>query len=183
MNAKDTAPVTKDMPNPANSPTAAGEERIRRVPMSVPTRKLEVDPIAGFHLHWFGENKAERAKQAGYELVRPEEVRLNSTRLGRDRSEGGNTDLGSCVSIVGSIEGANGHERLVLMKLKEEWWQEDKAALDEKNAAIMRDIFVGERIEAVKGGGEGTYVKTAKMNSPIINRGMPKAKIAQGGRS
>jgi hypothetical protein len=177
--------------NPANDPKEAGAERRRRVPMSVPTRKLEVDPIPGFHLHWFAENKVPRARAAGYEIVNVGEVTLNGNPLGGGMD--GNTDLGSNVSIVGSVDGPNGHERLVLMKLREEFWQEDCEALRAKNEGIYTAIFGGEIIGTNEQGQvqslpDHAYVKQAESTSPalrrkpIMNRGMPKAKSASGGR-
>jgi hypothetical protein len=186
--------------NPANPVLAEGDERARRVPMSSAERTLEVDDIPGYHLHWFREVRVERAKAAGYELVAPHEVRLNNHSIGAPQALGGNTDLGSHVSVIGSIEGSGGRpERLVLMKIKEEWWQEDQAALAERNLRTMRDIFVGEKIGAAEAGGAAAlpdhgYVKSdrtsfekggppsgpAKAALPIMNRGMPKART--GGR-
>lgn len=163
--------------------------------MSTATRKLEVDPIAGFHLHWFAENKVPRAKAAGYLLVTADEVTLNGNPLGGGID--GNTDLGSNVSLVGSTDGPNGHERLVLMKLPEEFWREDSEALRLRNENVYSAIFGGE-IGGVQVGANGevqvqslpdhSYVKQADSSShalrkkPIMNRGMPKAKSAQGGR-
>lgn len=173
--------VTKDTPNPANVQAEAGQERGRRIPMSVPVRKLEVDPIPGFHLHWHRESNVDRAKQAGYELVTPTEVRINHRSIGNDKTLGGNTDLGSCVSIVGSADSAN-VERLVLMKLKEEWWQEDKAALDARNASIVEGIFEGEKVGIPDGAGTQDLPANAYVKTAILNRGPRKAKQTRGPR-
>lgn len=198
MNLPPAGASLPDQPNPANAALDASDDRRRRVPMSEATQTLLVDALPGFHLHWFRESRVLRAKQAGYALVQPDEVFLNSTLIGAPRSLGGNTDLGSCVSVVGSVEGPMGMERAVLMKIKEEWWQEDSAALAERNLRVMRDIFGGERIASADGAAPKpmdplTYLKgdmtsfdkgmkgpPATGQKPIMNRGMPKART--GGR-
>lgn len=191
-------PEAPTQPNPANEILDQSEDRRRRVPMSEATQTLAVDALPGFHLHWFRESRVLRAKQAGYELVQPHEVFLNSHSIGAPRSLGGNTDLGSSVSVVGSVEGPQGMERAVLMKIKEEWWQEDSAALAERNLRVMRDIFGGEKVATANGAvarplDPNTYVKEDRTSldkgmkgaqptapKPIMNRGMPKART--GGR-
>jgi len=174
------------VPNPANVKGEEGEKRIRRVPMSAPVQRLQVEPIDGFHLHWFAESRVERAKQAGYELVHKGEVSVNSRQIGSPKSLGGSTDLGDCVSIVGG-EVANGTvERLVLMKLKQEWWEEDKKLLDQRNAQIMGSIFEGEAV----GGKDGNtaplpdhaYAGNRSMNiKPVLNRGIKRAQPGRRG--
>jgi hypothetical protein len=116
-----------------------------RIPFSAPTLKLAVPEIPGFHLHWFigSPSRIQRAIQAGYEFVDPSEVQVNNHLLGSNPLTSGNTDLGSRVSIVAGGEdiGADGQAtRLYLMKIKEEWWQQDQAA----------QIGPGSRLEGVR---------------------------------
>jgi hypothetical protein len=175
--------VAADGPSPANNPEDVGTERVHRIPMSIATRVLEVDPIDGFHLHWFRESKVPRAKQAGYELVRPDEVQIGSRAIGSDATQGGNTDLGSAVSVVGG-EVANGTvERLVLMKIREEWWLEDKAALDRRNAAIFTGIFEEEQIGAAGGAGTQELPAGAYVGKAILNRGPKRLDFKRGRRA
>jgi len=175
---RETSPTVDN--NPANPLNTQAQERARRIPMSTSLPKFQVDPIPGYHLHWFAEDRVARAKQAGYELVRPKECLLNGRSIGTSQ---GNTDLGDCVSIVGSP--GDGVKRAVLMKLKEEWWLEDKAAIDARNARIAGTIFGGEAagVRVDDQGNmttislpEGAYVgnRSRGMDKPVLNRGVKK---------
>lgn len=119
--------------NPANADNKASVAERKRIPMSVPVSKLSVPEIPGYHLHWFrGEpGRIERALRAGYEFVDEGEVSINNTGLGADTLKNGNTDLGSRVSQAagGELSGDNQPLRLYLMKIQEELWQEDQAAI------------------------------------------------------
>jgi hypothetical protein len=133
--------------NPAN---AAGPPPFRRTPMSLPRRKLEVDPIPGFRLYWHKQSDIERALDAGYQFVDRKEVHVNSRSIGSSSLNGGNTALSTEVSIVGS---AGTGERLILMKIREEFYQEDRMAIFAEHTQKMRAIFDGEVI--IMQGGEG----------------------------
>jgi hypothetical protein len=133
--------------NPANVAPEPKGNRKHRVPMSVALRRLEVPEIAGYHLHWIKEANVGRALQAAYEFVGFDEVpQVNQRNPGTDTELSGSTDLGSHVSFVAGT-GADGKpERLILMKLLEEYWREDRAQIDGRNAAVMGSIFRGEKI-------------------------------------
>jgi hypothetical protein len=136
-----------DLQNPAN----VNEPRaFRRIPMNVARRKLEVRPIPGFRLYWHKQTDIEAALDAGYTFVDKAEVSINSHSIGSKSGIGGNTALGSEVSIVGS-KGTG--ERLVLMKIPEQYYQEDKRMMFQEHASRMRAIFEGETI--MLPGGEG----------------------------
>jgi hypothetical protein len=62
-----------------------------------------------------------------------------------DTTLSGNTDLGNRISVAAG-RGPDGPERLILMKLKEEYWLEDRAKIDGRNAAMLGQIFRGEKI-------------------------------------
>jgi hypothetical protein len=159
------------MNNPANVPTNAAPEK-KRIPLSIPSRKLEVAEIPGWHLYWFLESNVPRAVQGGYVFVKDEEVTLNQHNVAADKSISGNVDLGSQVKVVGGVSESGGAEHLVLMKIKQEWYDEDKRAIEAKNASVMAAIF---RDEAIPGGepslaGADTsnrYVSTALFNRPV----------------
>ena len=131
-----------DKQNPANAPErkVSGKDRI---PMSVPQRHLEVTPIEGFHLHWFLSSRVSRARQAGYEFVSPDEVDVNNFDLAGDASAHGSSDLGSRVSIPASV-GGDSEERLYLMKLPQEFWEQDQDKLMERNDAVAAALRGGE---------------------------------------
>ena len=134
--------------NPATSPVAAQR---RRIPMSIPVQRLEVADIPGYHLHWFlsTPERLQRAIDGGYEFVDERDVKVNAVSLGGDSAISGSTDMGSRVSIVSGQEvGKDGQPtRLVLMKLKQEWWDEDQVLVEAKNTKV-RDSLVGGMIGA-----------------------------------
>lgn len=140
--------------NPASAPrreaTSAG-----RIPMSVPQLKLEAPDIPGFHCHWMlgTEARITQAKRAGYTFVEPDEVALNYRGIGDDPTEGGNTDMGSLVSVVagGDVDRGGNAVRLVLMKLRSEWWDDDQRALEKSSDALIEALKAG-RISAAEAG-------------------------------
>jgi hypothetical protein len=159
--------------NPANSSPEPKGERAARIPMSVPLRKLEVPEIPGYHTHWIKESNIPRALQAYYTFVGQDEVPVNQRNPGTDTTVSGNTDLGSQVSIMAGTDGSGKPERLVLMKLEEQYWQEDRAKIDRRNASVMESVFRGEKIigdESQAGGNlDRRYVDTQRTHvSPAL---------------
>lgn len=156
------------------------QKRRRRIPMTSARRKMETPPLPGYHLHWFSESNVPLALDAGYEFVDKKEISLNQLGVGANHMMSGNTDLGTNVSIVGSLNiGENrGPERAYLMKLPEEYRREDLAEMAEIAARPLRGIFKGELIAGPDGvvneKGELVYVKTALLNRPVR-----KAKITR----
>jgi hypothetical protein len=126
------------------------EQERKRIPMSTPVRKLEVPEIPGYHLHWFMNTSArvQRAIEGGYEFVDEREVRINSVALGGDSASSGNTDMGSRVTVLsGSELDTDGQPaRLVLMKIKLEWYEEDQKLNEDRNERVA---------EALRGGTMG----------------------------
>ena len=146
---KQTTAAEPQTANPAERPGRQRAER-QRVPMSVPVQKLQVPPIPGYHLHWFKglPDRIMRAQQAGYEFVDQVEVSLNNLDLGGESVTSGNTSLGSRVSVVSGDEIGRDNQpvQLILMKLREELWQEDQEALSgrsENTAAALRGGLLG----------------------------------------
>jgi hypothetical protein len=122
-----------------------------RVPMSLPQLKLAVPEIPGYHLHWMRGDPARiaQAQRAGYEFVEEDEVNVYNSGLANDMESNGSTDLGTRVSLsAGSDVGQDGQpERLYLMKLKQEFWEEDQKVLADKNeekAAALRGEAAGD---------------------------------------
>lgn len=125
--------------NPANAPEKAPRQRI---PMSLPNLKLAVPEIPGYHLYWFrGTSRVQQALQAGYQFVERGEVELNHEGLANDYEQDGNSDLGTRVSRAagGEEEGSQG-VRLYLMKIRNELYDEDQRAIDEKHEAIAAQM-------------------------------------------
>lgn len=152
----------------------------KRIPMSVPVQKLEVPAIEGYHLHWFinSTERIERAVNAGYEFVEARDVKLNNVSLGGDSAVSGNTDLGSRVSVVSGQEvGKDGQPtRLILMKIRQEWYEEDQKLIDDRNeltAAALRGGLIGAENDAA-GDTRQRYLDKARTQIPDLFK--PKRK-------
>ena len=132
--------------NPSVKQGKTAAER-KRIPMSVPVNQLEVEDIPGYHLHWFNSTpgRIQRALDGGYEFVDSKELNINNVALGGDSAVSGSTDMGSQVSIVSGTEldSRNQPLRLILMKIKLEYYLEDQKLLERRNDSIA---------DALKGG-------------------------------
>lgn len=132
--------------NPATRDVNGVAER-KRIPMSVPVQKLEAPDIPGYHLHWFTGDSArlERASSGGYEFVDERECGINNISLGGTSTRTGNTDMGSRVSVVSGQElGKDGQpQRLVLMKIKQEWYDEDQKLVESRNQKVVDTLLGG----------------------------------------
>jgi len=166
--------------NPTVAPGKTRAER-KRIPLSVPTRKLEVPAIPGYHLRWM-RGTAQRllqAENAGFVFVTPEEVELNSTLLGGDAAHNGNTDLGSRVSVAegGEVEGGQA-VRLYLMKQPMEYYLEDRGILQDRNDQIASTLNAQFQRGVVGGTADGEtaedaqkrYVDTQRTRRPELFR-------------
>lgn len=147
--------MTEKDSNPANdvSPEATETTRKRRrIPMSVPQQKLQVDDLPGYHLHWFHDRNIQRALAAGYEFCDDREVIINQKNVATDTTISGNASMGTRVQVSA---GESTNEHLTLMKLPIEFWREDQAALREKNTSTLSAIFRGEVINQGPNGQSG----------------------------
>lgn len=133
------------MSNPADkqNPSNPAEHKLSgkdRIPMSVPQRHLEVSEIPGYHLHWFISTRIARALRAGYTFVTDEDgVDVNNFDLAGDASANGSSDMGSRISVPAAV-GGDSDERLYLMKLPQEFWEQDQAALEARNETVARAL-------------------------------------------
>jgi len=160
--------------NPANAPAMPTAPAVRadrkRIPMSIPRRKLEVPDIVGYHLHWFLDANVPRALQGGYVMVDESEVPINQFNVGTDSSLSGNADMGSHIKIIAGTAENGSPTHLNLMKIKEEWWQEDQRLIEKQNASILSAIFTQETIPGAENerpdDRNQRYVKTAVLNRP-----------------
>lgn len=157
--------------NVASKQEKSSAER-KRIPMSVPVQRLEVPEIPGYHLHWFlsTAERLQRAMDGGYEFVDEREMKINNVSLGGDSASSGNTDMGSRVSIVSGQEvGKDGQAtRLVLMKLRQEWWEADQELVEARNTQV-RDALMGGMVGAENdrpGDSQHRYVDKAKSSIP-----------------
>lgn len=93
--------------------------------------KLQVGKqIQGYHLYFFNDEpgRIQAALDAGWEFVSPEEVGYASTNVTNR-----NVDLGGRVSVVGSKNDMGQPVQQVLLKIKQEWWEEDQADIQRRN--------------------------------------------------
>ena len=145
----------------------------KRIPLSTAIRRMEVQPIPGYYLYWFKDSNVPAALDAGYEFCQKDDAYVNQLGLANDKMASGSTDLGTRVSIIGSLTSGpdGGAERAYLMKLRQEWRDEDRKAIDDRNANILSYIFKGEKIVAPDGTlrdkGIHEYVRTALFNRPV----------------
>ena len=158
--------------NPGTKALPSGERK--RIPMSVPVQKLEAADIPGYHLHWFNgtPERLQRALDGGYEFVDARDVQINNVSLGGDSAVSGNTDMGSRVSVVSGTEiGRDGQPvRLVLMKIKQEWYEEDQKLAEQRNervAASVRGGMFGAEKDA-PGDTQHRYVDKARTTLPDL---------------
>lgn len=156
--------------NPANNATAVDTGARKRIPMSIPTRKLEVPELPGYNLHWFLDHNVPRALQAGYEMVDESELPVTQRGVGTDSTVSGNSDLGSHIKVVAG-QGEDGKPAyLNLMKIRLEWWQEDQKVLEERNTSVLSAIFRDEKIAGTEtvspADRKQSYVKQALYQRP-----------------
>jgi hypothetical protein len=108
--------------------------------------KLTVNKqIPGYHLHIFNDEpgRIQTALAGGWEFVNPEEVGGVGERV-----TSVNTDLGDKVRyLVGADEKGDG-AYAYLLKIKEEWWEEDQATLQERNDLVDDAIRSGTNAKA-----------------------------------
>jgi hypothetical protein len=118
------------------------KERGARVSLSAPSRKLEAVLIPGYHLHWFLERNVPKALRGWYEFVDPKE------QPSADRSIGGRTegttseDLGGGrITQIAGVNESGQPEQLVLMKIRQEYFNDEQQKLADRNLSIIRQIF------------------------------------------
>lgn len=161
--------MTSQLPpavNPANKPEKSKTDR-KRIPMGVPQQRLQVPPIAGYHLYWFIESRVAQALQQCWEFVDSSEVDINQLNVATDKSLTGNADMGSRVMVVTGERGGK-PEHLVLMKLKEEWHQEDLQAAGQTNTQVLDAIRAKQPIvdgNEKPSDARARYVKTTELQT------------------
>lgn len=167
-------------PNVATDRDTVKAER-KRIPMSVPVQTLAAPEIPGYHLHWFNGTQArlQRAIDGGYEFVDQKEMMLNATGLGTNTTHSGNSDMGSRVSVVsGSEIGPDGQAiRMVLMKIKQEWYEEDQKLVEERNDKVAASLRGGTTGSEMPGAGDLSqrYVDKSRTKLPdMFTKKQPK---------
>lgn len=110
--------------------------------------------IEGFHLHWMNDerNRINDALDAGYEFVKPEEVGGLSNNNVTSRNQELSKD--KVRLLVGTT--TEGPLFAYLMKIRQDWYDEDQASLHEKNDAVDAAIKGGKNTAGTSS--EGFYV-------------------------
>lgn len=153
---------TMEQANPSIEPPRAPA---RRIPLGLPTLKLETPEIPGYFCHWFRQNpgRVGQALAAGYEFVSRGEVELNGYGLANDYMQDGNTDLGSRVTRA-----AEAGEGLILMKIRKELALEDKEAYIAQQEALAAQIRGDQGLPSPVGDSQHRYSKGDKSQANFL---------------
>ncbi len=112
-----------------------------RVPFGAHRTKLQVEStIPGYHLLLFNDQdgRIQRAERGGYEYVMSDEV----PELGEGELHQKNSDLNSKVSKIVSRDGSE--LRAFLMKIKQEWYDEDQKVKQKRNDKVDEEMRQGK---------------------------------------
>lgn len=117
-------------------------EKPTRVPLGTRRSKLQVPGIKGYKLRWINDvdGRCESAVEGGYVFVEKSEV---PEKIGQGALHQDNTDINSRVSKVVS-RGNKKPVRAFLMKIKNEWYEEDQRAKEEVNQQIDEALRQGK---------------------------------------
>lgn len=142
----------------AKTTTRKKSQERKRIPFGGHRTKLQTDPIKGYVCRWFNdtEDRIKRAEDAGYEFVKPNEIGM----IGEGEILEDNSDLNSKVSKIVS-RGRDNPMRAYLMKIRQDWYDEDQADKEERNR------MVDDALRAGKPGGnevENQYIPRGHTN-------------------
>ena len=118
-------------------------ERVRNVFNGTQAKLTVNNQIPGYHLHIFNDEpgRIQTAIDGGWEFVTPDEV--GGTK---DSVTSGNTDLGDKVRfLVGTSEKGDGLYAY-LLKIKQEWYDEDQAEIQKRNDRVDDAIRGGVNV-------------------------------------
>ena len=118
-------------------------ERVRNVFNGTQAKLTVNNQIPGYHMHIFNDEpgRIQTAIDGGWEFVTPDEVGGV-----KDSVTSGNTDLGDKVRfLVGTSEKGDGLYAY-LMKIKQEWWEEDQAEIQKRNDRVDDAIRGGVNV-------------------------------------
>jgi hypothetical protein len=126
----------------APSPAVDGTTRKRRNVFNGTEAKISVrTQIDGYHLHVFTDTggRIQEAMDSGYEFVRPDEVGgVSENVVSR------NGDLGERIRYLVNPRAEGTEQYGYLMKIRQEWYEEDQAELQAKNNLIDASIRKGK---------------------------------------
>jgi hypothetical protein len=130
----------------APTPAIDGATRKRRNVFNGTEAKISVrNQIPGYHLHVFTDvgSRIQEGLDSGYEFVTPDEVGgVSENVVSR------NGDLGERIRYLVNPRAEGTEQYGYLMKIREEWYEEDQSELQAKNnridAAIRKGKITGE---------------------------------------
>lgn len=126
----------------APTPSADGTTRKRRNAFNGTEAKISVNnQIPGYHLHVFTDTggRIKDAIDSGYEFVAPDEVGgVSENVVSR------NGDLGERIRYLVNPRAEGTEQYGYLMKIRQEWYEEDQADLQAKNNRIDNTIRKGK---------------------------------------
>ena len=126
----------------APTPAEDGTTRKRRNVFNGTEAKISVrTQIEGYHLHVFTDTggRIQEAMDSGYEFVRPDEVGgVSENVVSR------NGDLGERIRYLVNPRAEGTEQYGYLMKIRQEWYEEDQAELQAKNNRIDASIRKGK---------------------------------------
>jgi len=140
-----TESTVVETPKEVEVPTVSNEQPVRRRNRGAfnGTRgKLQVgNLITGYHLYFFNDEpgRVQAALDAGWEFVSPDEVGYSSSNVTNR-----NVDLGDRVSIIGSKNDMGQPVQQILMKIQQDWWEEDQADIQNRNNKTDASIKRGQ---------------------------------------
>ena len=127
---------------PTATPASDGATRKRRNTFNGTEAKLSVrQQIPGYHLHVLTDagSRIQEAMDSGYEFVRPEEVGgVSENVVSR------NGDLGERIRYLVNPRAQGTEQYGYLMKIRQEWYEQDQAELQAKNNRIDESIRSGK---------------------------------------
>jgi hypothetical protein len=127
---------------PTATPASDGATRKRRNTFNGTEAKLSVrQQIPGYHLHVLTDagSRIQEAMDSGYEFVRPDEVGgVSENVVSR------NGDLGERIRYLVNPRAQGTEQYGYLMKIRQEWYEEDQAELQAKNNRIDASIRKGK---------------------------------------
>jgi len=163
-----------------NNPSISQEDRVdaqafRRIPMSAPQAKLATPTIPGYHLHWLNDipGRINQAIAGGYEFVEPEETFVNDRNPGSPSAASGSSDLGSRVSVVVGSDDKGNEIRAYLMKIRNEWYEQDQQASQDRVDQVANAMRQGKANTPQNPDRDLRYTKTVDLRTtlrPTVNR-------------
>lgn len=137
----------------AATPAADGAVRRKRGVFNGTQGKLKIEgTIPGYHLHILNDdrNRLQEAQDNGYEFVTPSEIKGVSENVTSRNGDIGDSRVRFLVGTQENGQPLHGY----LMKIRQEWYDEDQADLQHKNDQIDDSVRKG----AVNGSNPHFYV-------------------------